>query len=62
MAALHAEFLKEVAGAGSIIFATTDAVAAHEDRPLWLSIDIAGDALLHTTNLETDLPSLTRGQ
>jgi hypothetical protein len=51
---LHAEFLKEVAGAGSLIFATTDVEAASEDRPLWLSVDIDGDALLHTMNLEAD--------
>lgn len=51
---LHAEFLKEVAGAGSLIFATTDVEAASEDHPLWLSVDIDGDALLHTMNLEAD--------
>jgi hypothetical protein len=52
--ALHAEFLKEVANAGSLIFATTDVEAAHEDRPLWLSVDIDGDALRQTMNLEVD--------
>jgi hypothetical protein len=51
---LHAEFLNEVADAGSLIFATTDAEAAHEDRPLWLSVDINGDALRLTMNLEAD--------
>lgn len=51
---LHAEFLKEVADAGSLIFATTDGEAAHKDRPLWLSVDIDGDALRQTMNLEVD--------
>ena len=52
--ALHGDFLKEVADAGSLIFATTDVEAAHEDRPLWLSVDIDGDALRQTMNLEAD--------
>ena len=52
--ALHADFLKEVADAGSLIFATTEVEAAHEDRPLWLSVDIDGDALRQTMNLEAD--------
>jgi hypothetical protein len=52
--ALHAEFLKEVADAGSLIFATTDVEAAHEEHPLWLSVDIDGDALRQTMNLEVD--------
>ena len=52
--ALHGEFLKEVADVGSLIFATTDAETAHEDRPLWLSVDIDGDALRQTMNLEVD--------
>ena len=51
---LHGDFLKEVADAGSLIFATTDVEAAHEDRPLWLSVDIDGDALRQTMNLEDD--------
>ena len=51
---LHVEFLKEVADAGSLIFATTDAEAAHEEHPLWLSVDIDGDALRQTMNLEVD--------
>ena len=51
---LHADFLKEVADAGSLIFATTDVEAAHEDRPLWLSVDIDGDALRQTMNLEVE--------
>jgi hypothetical protein len=52
--ALHGDFLKEVAEAGSLIFATTEVEAAHEDRPLWLSVDIDGDALRQTMNLEAD--------
>ena len=52
--ALHAGFLNEVADAGSLIFATTDVEAAHEDRPLWLSVDIDGDALRQAMNLEAD--------
>lgn len=51
---LHGDFLNEVADAGSLIFATTDVEAAHEDRPLWLSVDIDGDALRQTMNLEAD--------
>ena len=52
--ARHGDFLKEVADAGSLIFATTEVEAAHEDRPLWLSVDIDGDALRQTMNLEVD--------
>ena len=51
---LHAEFLKEVAEAGSLIFATTDVEAALEEHPLWLSVDIDGEALRQTMNLEVD--------
>ena len=52
--ALHREFLEEVADAGSLTFATTDVEAAHEEHPLWLSVDIDGDALRLTMNLEAD--------
>ena len=52
--ALHQEFLREVAGAGSLIFATTDVDTAHENHPLWLSVDIDGAALRQTLNLEVD--------
>jgi hypothetical protein len=48
---LHREFLEEVADAGSLIFATTEVEAAHEEQPLWLSVDIDGDALRQTMNL-----------
>ena len=48
---LHREFLNEVADAGSLIFATTDAQTAHEDLPLWLSVDIDGNALRQTINI-----------
>jgi len=44
----HREFLKDVAEAGALIFATTDVENAREDQPLWLSVDIDGGALLET--------------
>ena len=44
----HREFLKDVAEAGALIFATTDVENAIEDQPLWLSVDIDGSALLET--------------
>ena len=50
--ALHREFLKEVADAGTLVFATTDTETAHEEHPLWLSVDIDGDALRQTINIE----------
>jgi hypothetical protein len=43
--ALYREFLIEVADAESLIFATTDTGSAHEEHPLWLSVDIDGAAL-----------------
>jgi len=46
--ALHRDFLKEVADAGTLVFATTDTEIAHEERPLWLSVNIDGDALRQT--------------
>jgi len=46
--AQHREFLKDVAEAGALIFATTDVENAQEDQPLWLSVDIDGSALLET--------------
>ena len=46
--AQHREFLKDIAEAGALIFATTDVENAHEDQPLWLSVDIDGGALLET--------------
>ena len=51
---LHQEFLNEVADAGSLVFATTATESAHEDRPLWLSVDIDGDALRQTLQIEAD--------
>jgi hypothetical protein len=45
---LHQEFLNEVADAGSLVFATTNTETAHEERPLWLSVDIDGNALRQT--------------
>lgn len=50
--ALHQEFLEEVANAGSLVFATTATESAHEDRPLWLSVDIDGTALLQTLQMD----------
>jgi len=44
----HREFLKDVAEAGALIFATTDVENAIEDQPLWLSVNIDGSALLET--------------
>ena len=46
--AQHREFLKDVAEAGALIFATTNVKNANEDQPLWLSVDIDGNALLET--------------
>ena len=46
--AQHREFLKDVAEAGALIFATTNVENAHDDQPLWLSVDIDGGALLET--------------
>ena len=50
--AVHREFLNEVADAGSLIFATTDGQTAHEERPLWLSVDIDGNVLRQTINID----------
>jgi hypothetical protein len=49
---LHREFLNEVADAGTLVFATTDTETAHEENPLWLSVDIDGNALRQTINIE----------
>ena len=49
--AQHREFLKDVAEAGALIFATTNVENAIEDQPLWLSVDIDGSALLETLRL-----------
>ncbi|NQW59215.1 hypothetical protein HQ459_00405 [bacterium] len=43
--ALHREFLYEVADVGALTFATTDTLLASQQQPLWLSVDIDGDAL-----------------
>jgi hypothetical protein len=51
---LHREFLSEVADAGSLVFATTDTESAHEEHPLWLSVDIDGDALRQTLQFDND--------
>ncbi|MEY4147269.1 MAG: hypothetical protein RL278_825 [Actinomycetota bacterium] len=52
--ALHREFLNEVAKAKSLIFATADTGSAHEEQPLWLSVDIDGEALCQIMNLDVD--------
>jgi hypothetical protein len=49
--ALHREFLEEVADTGSLIFATTNVEAAHDEHPLWLSVDIDGNALRQTIEI-----------
>ena len=51
---LHREFLNEVADAGSLVFATTATESAHEDRPLWLSVNIDGTALRQTLQIDVD--------
>ncbi len=48
--ALHQEFLNEVAEKGSLIFATTDTEVAQQESPIWLSVDIDGDALRQAIN------------
>jgi hypothetical protein len=53
--AQHREFLKDVAEAGALIFATTNVENAIEDQPLWLSVDIDGGALLETLRNSGDL-------
>ena len=52
--ALHGDFLTEVADAGSLVFATTNTDTAHEERPLWLSVDIDGSALRQTLQSDGD--------
>ena len=49
---LHREFLNEVADAGALVFATTDTETAHEEQPLWLSVDIDVDALRQTLQID----------
>jgi hypothetical protein len=51
---LHQEFLNEVADAGTLVFATTDTEAAHEERPLWLSVNIDGVALRQSLQINHD--------
>ena len=49
---LHREFLNEVADAGALVFATTDTEIAQDEQPLWLSVDIEGDALRQTLQID----------
>ena len=51
---LHRDFLYEVADVGTLVFATTNTQTAHEERPLWLSVNIDGDALRQTLRLDVD--------
>ena len=51
---LHRDFLNEVADAGSLVFATTATESAHEERPLWLSVNIDGSALRQTLQIDID--------
>jgi hypothetical protein len=51
---MHQEFLNEVADAGSLVFATTATESAHEDQPLWLSVDIDGTALRQTLQMDVN--------
>ncbi|MEO1060864.1 MAG: hypothetical protein AAFZ07_05555 [Actinomycetota bacterium] len=41
----HAEFLDSVAEAGHLVIATTPPADVERDRPLWLAIDLDGEAL-----------------
>ncbi len=41
----HGPFLGDVADAGRLVIATTEPTHAAADRPLWLAVDIEGDAL-----------------
>ena len=41
----HDGFLREVADAGRLVFATTDPTSAATERPLWLAVDIESGAL-----------------
>ena len=50
--ALHQDFLNEVADAGTLVFETTFTGTAHEEHPLWLSVDIDGNALRQTINID----------
>jgi hypothetical protein len=51
---LHRDFLQEVADAGTLLFATTNTETAHEEHPLWLSVDIDGSSLRRTLNLDDE--------
>jgi len=51
---LHREFLNEVADVGTLVFATTDTETAHEERPLWLSVNIDGGALRQMLQIDND--------
>ena len=52
--ALHKEFLGEVADSGTLVFATTNTETAQEDSPIWLSVDIDGDALRQSLKADAE--------
>jgi hypothetical protein len=51
---LHKDFLREVADAGALVFATTNTEYAGEEQPLWLSVDIDGSSLRQTLMLDDE--------
>ena len=51
---LHKEFLREVADAGALVFATTNTEHAGEEQPLWLSVYIDGSSLRRTLMLDDE--------
>lgn len=52
--AFHRDFLQEVADAGTLLFATTNTETAHEEHPLWLSVDIDGSSLHQILTLDDE--------
>ena len=44
----HRDFLVDVAQVGALTFATTDIELAQFEQPLWLSVDIDGEALIQS--------------
>lgn len=50
----HRDFLQEVADAGTLLFATTNTETAHEEHPLWLSVDIDGSSLHQILTLDDE--------
>lgn len=52
--AFHRDFLQEVADARTLLFATTNTETAHEEHPLWLSVDIDGSSLHQIFTLDDE--------